>query len=267
MYEEETGENYFRGKSIRKVMEDLHYAKSEMKAEYIFFWADNFLAYSKRDIDEFCESYPDIGLPFYAQSYPTTLNEYKLKRLVEVGLERLGMGCEHGNEKFRKDVVGRPYPNSKAIEQVKILQKYGIQYSLANIVGFPLETPELHMDTVRLNRALRPHTASCSTFTPFHGTPLRKLALEKGYLKDPKQVAPGNTENSVLDMPQFTADQIAGKARTFNLYLKFPENRWKDIERAEALTKEGDRILADLIQEYDDVYESKYDDKFMVNPQ
>ena len=254
MYKEETGESYFRGKTIQTVMKDVLHAKNELKAEYLFFWADNFLAYSKTEIDEFCEAYSDVGLPFYAQSYPTTLNEYKLKKLVGVGLDRLGMGMEHGNEEFRKRIVDRPYPNSKAIEQVKILQKYDIQYSLANIVGFPTETPELHMDTVRLNRQLNPFSASCSTFTPFHGTPLRKLALEEGYLSDPSVVSPTNTERSILNMPQFTADQIQGKARTFNLYLKFPENRWNDIERAEALTKEGDKIWSQLTQEYDETY-------------
>ncbi len=134
------------------------------------------------------------------------------------------------------------------------MQKYDIQYSLANIVGVPKETPELHMDTVRLNRKLNPFSASCSTFTPFHGTPLRKLALEQGYLSDPSVVAPTNTERSILNMPQFTADQIQGKARTFNLYLKFPENRWNDIERAEALTEEGDRIWNELTKEYDETY-------------
>ncbi len=36
------------------------------------------------------------------------------------------------------------------------------------------------------------HTNSCSIFTPFHGTPLRNLAIEKGYLKDPDIIAPTN---------------------------------------------------------------------------
>jgi radical SAM superfamily enzyme YgiQ (UPF0313 family) len=255
MYKKETNSKYFRPKSIDKVMEDVRYVVEEKGAEYLFFWADNFLAYSKEETNEFCRQYSEFKIPFYAQSYPTTLNEYKIEKLAGVGLHRLGMGFEHGNEKFRKEVINRPYSNQKAIEQTTLLKKYDFTYSLNNIVGFPTETPELHMDTVKLNRLLNPHTASCSTFTPFHGTPLREMALKKGYLKDPDLIAPTNTERSILDMPQFTPDQIYGKARTFNLYLKFPENRWHHIQQAERLTPEGNKIWHELKQEYAEKYE------------
>ncbi len=254
-YKAETGARYFRKKSIPRVMEDVEYFVKEMKAEYLFFWADNFLAYSKAEIDEFCEAYAEFRTPFFAQSYPTTLNEYKLQKLVSVGLDRLGMGVEHGNEQFRAEVINRKYSNQKAIDNVQMLKKYGVQYGCNNIVGFPLETPELHMDTVRLNRALGAHTSSCSIFTPFFGTPLRKLSIMHGFLKDPNVLAPPNLDDSILEMPQFTREQIHGKARTFNLYLKFPEERWKDIERAEALTPEGDRIWGELKEEYAEKYQ------------
>jgi len=250
IYKDTTGQKYFRKKSIKKVVEDILYAVNEKNAEYFFFWADNFMLYSRRDIDEFCKVYADIKIPFYVQSYPTTIDEYKIKKLVSVGLHRIGIGIEHGNENFRKKVVNRTYSNKKAIEGVQILQKYDIPYSCNNIVGFPGETPELHMDTVRLNRLLEPHTASCSIFTPFHGTPLRELCLQLGYLKDKQELAPTNSERSILEMPDFTKDQISGKARTFNLYLKFPMSRWKEIEKAEANNPDGDKVWAELRQEY-----------------
>ena len=254
MYKESTGERYFRGKKISKVMDDVRYFADELKAEYFFLWADNLLAWSKREIDEFCEAYSDYKIPFYAQSYPTTLNKYKIEKLADVGLDRLGMGLEHGNEDFRTNVVNRKYSNEKAIQQVKILTDYNIEFSLNNIVGFPGETPKLHMDTVELNRALNPRDASCAIFTPFHGTPLRKIAIDAGYLKDTDQLAPTNFDRSILDMKDFPADRIAGKARVFNLYLKFPKERWPEIEKAESLTDEGDSAWEKLKKEYQVLY-------------
>lgn len=249
MYRENTGVRYFRAKSLDKVFNDIRYFVEDCRAEYLFFWADNFMAYGKRDIDEFCDIYSNFRIPFYIQSYPTNIDEYKVKRLKDVGLDRIGMGVEHGNEDFRRNIIGRVYSNAKAIEKVKILRKYDVEYSANNIVGFPTETPDLHWDTVLLNRALEAHSASCSIFTPFYGTPLRALSLEKGYLKDADILAPTNNDYSVLEMPQFPPDVIAGKARTFNLYIKFPESRWKDVRRAEALTTEGDKIWKELKQE------------------
>lgn len=255
-YKKETGKKYLRKRSIANVIKDVIYFSECCHAEYLFFWADNFLLYSRDEIDEFCRAYSEIKLPFYVQTYPATIDEYKIKRLWQVGLHRVGMGVEHGNENFRREIVRRNYSNKSAIDGVDILKQYRVQYSCNNIVGFPTETPELHMDTVRLNRILDPDTASCSIFTPFHGTPLRELALELGYLRDPDVIAPTNDESSILDMPQFTKERIAGKARTFSLYLKFPENRWGHIEQAEKMTPEGERIWQELKEEYSEKYEN-----------
>ena len=140
---------------------------------------------------------------------------------------------------------------------VAILNKYDVEYSINNIVGFPTETPELHWDTVLLNRALTPDTSSCSIFTPFQGTILRDLCIEKGYMKDdPSILAPTNNDNSILDMPNFSKDEIAGKSRTFNFYLKFPEDRFDEIAKAEKMTPEGDKVWEALRQEYKENYTS-----------
>ncbi len=106
------------------------------------------------------------------------------------------------------------------------------------------------MDTIELNRQHQASDISCSIFTPFHGTPLRKLALEKGYLKDENLIAPSNVEASVLVMPQFTPEQILGKRRTFNMYIKFPKHRWGEISLAEKMTPESDAIWGRLREEY-----------------
>jgi len=254
LYKEKTGQGYFRKRSIENVLTDIRYFVKNYNAEYFHFWADNFFSYSRQEIEEFCAEYADIKLPFYVQTYPTTIDDVKLKNLVEVGLDRIGIGIEHGNEEFRRKVINRVYSNKKAIAGVDLIKKYDVKYSCNNIVGFPTETPELHEETVELNRILEPHNSGIAIFTPFHGTPLRKLSFERGYLKDPHFIAPTNTEASCLDMPQFTKEQIAGKSRTFVLYLRFHRNRWGDIRRAESLTPEGNKIWMELKAEYEQIY-------------
>ena len=106
------------------------------------------------------------------------------------------------------------------------------------------------MDTVRLNHILKPHSAGCSIFTPFHGTPLRELAIKLGYLKDPDIIAPTNTEESILEMPNFSKGEIIAKSLVFNYYIKFPKSRWRNIKRAEATTPEGAKIRSELREEY-----------------
>jgi len=58
-------------------------------------------------------------------------------------------------------------------------------------------------------------------------------------------------------MPEFPKEKIYGKSRTFNLYLKFPKNRWKDIEKAEEVSTEGNRIWNELKGEYESMWSPK----------
>ncbi|MHB9073514.1 MAG: B12-binding domain-containing radical SAM protein [Desulfobaccales bacterium] len=253
LYRDKTNQQYFRHKSIPKVREEIEYC-ARLGAEYLFFWADNFFVYPQKQIDEFCEMYADFKFPFYCQSHPENLVGEKVRALQDVGMKRIGIGIEHGNEEFRRRILNRNYSNRMLIERLKMLSDMGVEYSVNNIIGFPDETPELVMDTIELNRQHKADDISCSIFTPFHGTPLRQLAIEKGYLKDPELIAPSNAEASVLVMPQFTPEQILGKRRTFNLYIRFPKDRWGEIALAEKLTPEGDAAWESLRQEYIEKY-------------
>ena len=60
-------------------------------------------------------------------------------------------------------------------------------------------------------------------------------------------------------MPQYTPDEIEGIKRTFVLYIKFPKSRWKDIEKAEKFTEEGNKIYKELRLEFLEKYMPKTD--------
>ena len=85
---------------------------------------------------------------------------------------------------------------------------------------------------------------------PFHGTPLREMCEDLGLIK-PETITKCLTADSMLVMDQYPPEQIKGiKKCDFNLYIKFPKNRWKEIERAEKDDKEGNKIYDLLKQEY-----------------
>ena len=197
--------------------------------------------------------YADIKIPFWFQTRPEAINEEQLKKLIAVGLDRMAFGIEHGNEKFRTEMLDRRWSNKNIIEKVKIPQKYGVKYSVNNITGFPKETKKLAFDTIELNRAFNSDNANIHTFVPFHGTPLRKVCEDMGYIK-PETITKCLTNDSSLVMPQYPPEEIAAIRKCFNLYVKFPKNRWKEIERAEQNDKEGTRIFENLRAEYLEVY-------------
>jgi hypothetical protein len=109
------------------------------------------------------------------------------------------------------------------------------------------------MDTVEINRQIEADSYNAYSFSPYHGTPLRKIAEKLGYI-DPAVIARSVTKPTLLNMPQFPPEAIEGLRRCFVLYVKFPKNRWKEIEKAEAFTPEGNKIWTQLRDECAETY-------------
>ena len=227
------GMSFFRKKRMDLVREEIENHIKKYNVEYIYFWADTFLAWSEKEFDEFCEVYSKIKLPFWCQTRIETITEDKFKRMKEIGLDRITFGLEHGNEKFRRDVVKRDYSNEDAIKKIKIVEKLGITFSVNNIIGFPDETRELAFDTIELNRQFNSDNTSCSIFVPFHGTELHELCVKKGYIDQDTICAISNSGESLLTMPQWDKKDMTRLRDVFAMYIKFPKDRWPEIKKAE----------------------------------
>ena len=253
LYRSETNSRFLRKRKMSLVHQELKHFKDNLGLEYVYFWADTFLALNGREFDEFCEMYADIKLPFWMQTRPETITHDVVRRLADVGLHRISFGIEHGNEEFRGRVLDRRWKNADIIEALKIPHQYDVQFSVNNITGFPGETRELAMDTVELNRLIPADNANLYSFTPFHGTPLRKLCEELG-LVGTDTITRCLTDVPIFEQPQYSVREIMGLRKCFVLYVSMPKERWPEIRRAEEDTPEGHRLFAALKQEYMERY-------------
>jgi radical SAM superfamily enzyme YgiQ (UPF0313 family) len=201
--------------------------------------------------------YQDIKLPFWCQTRIETINEYKFKKLKDVGLDRITFGIEHGNEKFRREVIKRNYSNKDSIRLMKIISDLDIIHSVNNIIGFPGETRKLAFDTIEFNRNLNADDTSCSTLIPFNGTEIRQIAESQGLIKSDKICTIADSEEEgVLDMPQWRKKDVAKLRNTFAMYIKFPKSRWPEIKKAE-----DDPVLrSKLSTEFIETFWKKTDD-------
>jgi|TARA_Y100000310_G_scaffold162742_1_gene162693 radical SAM superfamily enzyme YgiQ (UPF0313 family) len=248
IYKNQTGESFFRRKSMEKVREEILHYRDNFGAEYIFFWADTFLAMPKKEFNIFCEMYSEIKLPFWIQTRPETMDHKIFVKLKDIGLDRVAIGIEQGNEEFRRKVLGKKCSNEKYIYAAKILHDLDIPFHTFNMIGMPYETPELVLDTIELNRQMNPDDAGCSVFSPFYGTPLRDLCVKEGFMKD-DIVCAGQYEDSPLDMPQFSSRLIGIMQQTFVMRVRFPKNRWCEIDEAEERLLLGDNSKWQVLRE------------------
>jgi len=250
LYKTDSGQNYLRRKSFDNMRKELLYYKNEMKAEYLYFWADTFFSWTQKDFEEFYDLYQEIKLPFWCQTRPETITAERVKKLKDMGCARISFGVEHGNEEFRSKYLKRRMLNEVITKGLNTVAKGGIPFSVNNVIGFPYETRELALETVRLNKTFHADDRNAYPFTPYNGVALRTLCEQLGLIKKTDIVESMVPNGSLLDMPQFPRKEVHSLCKTFNMYVKFPEERWGEIRKAEEDSKEGRKKYATLKKEF-----------------
>jgi len=253
LYKSDNLIGFFRKKNIDRIQKELRFLVKKWNAEYVYFTSDTFLAINDEEFDRFIDIYKEFMLPFWLQSRPETITEYRAKKLKKVGCHRISIGLEHGNKEYRKTVLKKKFDNDQMARASKILANAGIPLTVNNIIGFPDETRELIFDTIELNRQLIYDTTNCAVFAPFHGTHLQQVCVERGYVL--ADYTPGSLNVDVaLNMPNISKEEIKGLRRTFALYARMPKDLWPKIRRAEKFDEEGNRIFSELKK----IYQEKY---------
>jgi radical SAM superfamily enzyme YgiQ (UPF0313 family) len=158
-------------------------------------------------------------------------------------------GIEHGNEKFRSEMLNIHCTNEDMVKALKIVEEYEIEYTVNNIIGFPDETRETVFDTININRQLKPTTINVYFFTPYRGTRLYEYCVEKKYL-DKRDKVHQLLDGVRLNMDSISYQELKGLQRTFPLYARFPESEFDMITKAEQFTEEGNRIFKQLSELY-----------------
>ena len=253
LYKDSDAGHFFRKKSAERIYEELKYLVDTWQPEYLYFTADTFLAMSDEKFRRFADIYREFKIPFWIQTRAETITQERAELLKEINCHRIAIGIEHGNEDFRRKVIGRRVSNERIIEAFELLDNVEIPVSVNNIIGFPDETRELAFDTIKLNREIHYDTTNCYSYVPYHGAPLRDVCLEKGYITEDTQTA-CLTKDTVLDMLQFPKGDIMGLKRVFVLYAKLPESEFPKIKVAERFDEEGNKTFAELSKIYRERY-------------
>jgi radical SAM superfamily enzyme YgiQ (UPF0313 family) len=159
-------------------------------------------------VSNFCSRYKEeVGYPFELNTRVEHLTPEMLQSLKDAGCYRVAMGIEQGDEKFRKEILNRRMSNEKIEKAFELTKKAGIRTKSFNIVGFPFETYDIHMETVKINRKVQPSSLVIYVFEPYPGTPLYEMCQKIILLKTDRIRFYIRTDTT-LNMPDFTRKQI-----------------------------------------------------------
>ncbi len=232
-----------RIKNPSKAIDELSYLVGKHNFNFIRFWDEDFTSVPMNVLKKFGDLYTQrIALPFIIYARVTSITERKVEILKDMGCKGFAMGIESGNEFIRNKVMKRKMSNGEIVYKFNIVKSFGIRVSAYNIIGLPFDTRKSIFDTVELNRIVNPDSFSVTMLEPYKGTPIRDLCEEQGLEPD---------HETVFGEPQFipvgmTKEELKGLFRTFPFYIRFPKERYGEIQQAES----NDEIYKKLLQDY-----------------
>ena len=204
IYNRERAGKFFRRRSIEHIEGELMDLKEKHNIDLIWNITDTLLTMAPEEFDAFCDMQERVGIEYFAQTRPETLTEYQAKRLVDSGCVKLNMGVEHGSDEFRRKYIGRVYDNELAINAFKICRDVGLDTTCNFIMGYPYETMDYCWESVEMAKRIESDNINAFIFTPYHGTPMRQMCVDAGFIPDDLIVSMNfGTEDtcSYLDMP------------------------------------------------------------------
>ena len=207
---------YVRFRSIENVLAEIKEVISNYDVKYIYLNDDVFTE-NREYVSNFCSRYKEeIGYPFELNTRVEHLTPEMLQSLKDAGCYRVAMGIEQGDEKFRREILNRRMSNEKIEAAFELTKKAGIRTKSFNIVGFPFETYDIHMETVKINRKVQPSSLVVYVFEPYPGTPLYDMCIKNHFIEEDSQDMDFiSRTDTTLNMQDFTRKQILKCYRNF----------------------------------------------------
>jgi anaerobic magnesium-protoporphyrin IX monomethyl ester cyclase len=213
--------SFIRFKSIDKALDEVCYMKQKYGLELIFVTDDDFLFMTSDRFNYFCEQYKKrVCLPFFIQTRSETVTEEKIKKLKEITpnpeISTIAIGIEHGSEEYRRKYMNRLMKNADLERAFSIIHKHGLRSTANVIMACPHETHQDFLETIKLLRRIHPKSVSVSYLQPFHGTRMRQMCVEAGYI-EPDHIIADTTK--CLKMHQFPEEKIRHYYENFSKYV------------------------------------------------
>ena len=260
-----SAKQYYRLKDATLLVQELAEFKEKFNLNFLMFVDDIFPLHELEIMKDFCKLYKKhVDLPFSVNLQPRLVREDTFAMAVDAGMRNICVGVESGSDRVRRKVLKRNYRDEHVEKVFQFAHKYKIRCSSFNIIGLPDEDREDILQTIMLNRKLNPTSATVTFFHPYRGAPLRPLCVERGYIpEDQGRHEDVYRSESQLVMPQITQKELRNLMRSFQLYMKLPEDYYKLIEMQEdSTTFEGkeirEKILLPIFNKIQDE-ESKWD--------
>jgi len=210
----------FRIRNPKLVVDEIEHLVKEYNIEEIHWCDDNFSLDKKNCneiLDEMIRRNIDIkwatpnGIAIWA------LDEELIEKMAKTGCYQLSFAVESANQDFLSKNIKKPLNLSRVKPLLKKAKECGITVHAFFIIGFPGETKEMIMNTLKYAEETGFDSVSINLATPLLGSDLYKICKEQGLLVDNYEIG-----KNLFKIPQIKTKAIAHEelTRLIRVYKK-----------------------------------------------
>ena len=174
-----------RLRSIDKVIGEIERLARDYQVKEVHILDDNFTVSKKRTLD-FCQKFKSSKMKMHF-AFPNgvrldTLDREVLTALKEIGVYSITAGIESGSQRIL-DHMKKELTLDLIKEKARLIKSFGFILNAFFIMGYPAETKEDIVKTIKFARQLPLDAAHFSCFLPLPGTDITQELLNSGQLK------------------------------------------------------------------------------------
>ncbi len=202
----------WKARSAQSVLEELRYLKQNYNIKTIMFF-DEVFTIDKKRVEKITRGIIDekLNIKWYCNSRVDLIDKALLEKMKQAGCTAVSMGIESGSQK----IIGGSNKRISVEESAKAIQMVkdaGIKAYCSFIMGLPGENKTTVKETIRFIKKTLPTGGEVNVASPYPGTKLYDIALEKGWITKQIDFRSMNQNKSIMRTDELTTQEI-DKAR------------------------------------------------------
>ena len=173
----------FRFRNLDDVIEEIKFLIKDYGVKEIMIQDDN-LTFKKEVILEFCEKIAPLNIPWNCLNgiRLNSLDEEVVSAMENAGCHAVAVGIESGSQKILDD-MNKKSKIEQIRDKVELLSKHKMRVTGQFIIGYPTETKEDILKTIRFAKELPIKLAAFASFMPLPGSEVYDRLKAEGKLE------------------------------------------------------------------------------------
>jgi radical SAM superfamily enzyme YgiQ (UPF0313 family) len=213
------GSQYVRILSPRRALAEIKQVMRSYRYDYFRFHDDTFTL-NKKWLESFLNMYrKEIRVPFSCNIRVGTCTKKTLQKLKQAGCEEVTIGIESGDFELRKKVLNRINTNRQIVKTFRWAKEVNLKTFAFIMIGFPRESPESFLKTVRLVAKINPDSHILYIFHPYPGTKLYEICKKEGLFLKRMPSDFIERKDTILNLPTFQRKDILYYFENFDMLI------------------------------------------------